>query len=162
MNSERRARWAISFADLALLLLGFFVLLQASGNKSAAVLEGVGAQFGGQAQAKRADGESWEATGLFQAQEAMLTPVGKARISAFAARHAAGSETIELNSAGQDKAARRFDAWDLAAARLGAVARAMEAGGIAPARLAIRGLDQQATDKPGQVIRVAVAPAKAP
>ncbi|MCC4232840.1 hypothetical protein LL253_09065 [Sphingobium soli] len=33
----RRNRWAISFADLLLLLLAFFVLLQASGSRRGAM-----------------------------------------------------------------------------------------------------------------------------
>lgn len=42
----RRNRWAVSFADLLLLLLAFFVLLQASGARRDVVLAGVAQQFG--------------------------------------------------------------------------------------------------------------------
>ena len=50
----RRNRWAISFADLLLLLLAFFVLLQASGSRRDAMLSHVSRQFGGQPMAQGA------------------------------------------------------------------------------------------------------------
>jgi flagellar motor protein MotB len=162
---HRRARWATSFADLALLLLGFFVLLQASGSRSAQIISGVGAQFGAR---PFSASRSFAASALFMPHEAMLTPDGNARISAIAAGYLRSDGTIEIASAGQDGAAARFDAWDLAAARLGAVARAFRAAGIPEDRLRIRGLDQMDTDAPaagdgaaqqpgGQVIRIALA-----
>ncbi len=144
--SGRRNRWAISFADLTLLLLGFFVLLQASGNRSAAMIAGVGQQFG--ARPMRAAVEM-RAAALFAPGEAMLTPAGRARI----AEAAKGLRSIEVTSHGTDRAQRRFDDWDLAAARLGAVARALKANGVT---LTIRGLDQaDGQGGKGQVILIA-------
>ena len=49
LAGARRGRWAISFADLLLLLLGFFVMLQASGQRRDAMLAQVRQQFGGEA-----------------------------------------------------------------------------------------------------------------
>ncbi|MDX3909325.1 MAG: flagellar motor protein MotB [Sphingobium sp.] len=157
MMRARNARWGISFADLALLLLGFFVLLQASGNRSAQVLSGVGAQFGAKAMAKV---DEWRADVLFVPGEAMLTEAGMAEIRASAGRALTRGGTVELASAGQDRGTERFDSWDLAAARLGAVARALKAAGIGEDRLIIRGLDQRAGSSGGQVIRLAPGPAK--
>lgn len=153
----RNARWAISFADLALLLLGFFVLLQASGNRSTQVLSGVRAQFGAKAIAKA---DEWRADVLFVPGEAMLTPAGMAEIRGSARRSLARGGSVELASAGQDKGTERFDSWDLAAARLGAVARALRAEGIGENRLVIRGLDQRSGTTGGQVIRIAPGAAK--
>jgi flagellar motor protein MotB len=144
MNGDRRARWAISFADLALLLLGFFVLLQASGSRGKAMLQGVSQQFGGKALAATPDAVEWRASDMFAPGEAMLTPAGKARIEGYARRFVQPGVIVELTSMGQDRGARRFDAWDLAAARLGAVARAMEAAGVGDRNMLIRGLDQAA------------------
>ena len=49
----------------------------------------------------------------------------------------------------------RFDEWDLAAARLGAVARELKGHGLAGDRLRIRGLDQMdGASGRGQVIRI--------
>lgn len=152
MTLDRRSRWAISFADLSLLLLGFFVLLQASGQRSRAVLAGVGAQFGAKA---IQTGSELRAADLFLPGEAVLSPGGRARLQVIARRHSATDEALELASSGQDAATERFDGWDLAAARLGAVARTLKGAGIAEHRLVIRGLDQQANDGGGQVIRVA-------
>ncbi|MDF0540999.1 flagellar motor protein MotB [Sphingobium sp. H39-3-25] len=162
MTVHRRARWATSFADLALLLLGFFVLLQASGSRSAQIISGVGAQFGAR---PMSGSRSISASTLFLPHEAMLTPAGQARISAIAADFRRSGGRVELASFGQDGAVgARFDAWDLAAARLGAVARAFRAAGIAEDRLRIRGLDQmddastaQGDTSGGQVIRIAPA-----
>ncbi|RVT43348.1 flagellar motor protein MotB [Sphingobium algorifonticola] len=147
----RSARWAISFADLALLLLGFFVLLQASGHSSTQVLNGVGAQFGAKPMAQ---GENWRADALFVPGEAMLTPAGIAKIEAVARHYVAQGASVELASAGQDSGTARFDSWDLAAARLGAVARSLKNAGLREDALVIRGLDQRAEGASGQVIRV--------
>ena len=151
-RNVQSGRWAISFADLALILLGFFVLLQASGTRSAQMISGVGAQFGAKPMAR---GETWRADALFVPGEAMLTPAGLARVEAAARRYAARGAPIELASAGQDRGTARFDSWDLAAARLGAVARALKGAGLREDALVIRGLDQRAESGQGQVIRIA-------
>lgn len=149
----RRNRWAISFADLTLLLLAFFVLLQASGQRRDAMLAGLGRQFGGPAMRS---GVELRAADLFTPGEAFLTTAGQQRLRQVARQFAREPGGLEVRSHGTDAAHRRFDDWDLAAARLGAVARALKAGGIAGDRLLIRGLDQggaRATE--GQIIRIA-------
>lgn len=149
----RRSRWAISFADLLLLLLGFFVVLQASGARRDAMLAGVGRQFGAKAMA---DAVELRAADLFMPGEAMLSPAGAQRLSALARRFGGGDGGVEVASHGTDAARQRYDDWDLAAARLGAVARALKADGIASGRLLIRGLDQaDGQGGKGQVIRIA-------
>lgn len=151
--AARRNRWAISFADLTLLLLGFFVLLQAGGQRSDAMLAGVSQQFGGRPLRRAVE---LRAADLFAPGEAMLTPAGRIRIAAVS-RGLAG-QGAEVTSHGTDPARHRFDDWDLAAARLGAVARALKAQGIAGDRLVIRGLDQaDGQGTRGQVIRIAPA-----
>ncbi|MEZ5656718.1 MAG: flagellar motor protein MotB [Sphingobium sp.] len=144
----RRNRWAVSFADLALLLLGFFVLLQASNGRQQEVVSGVAEQFG----APPTKSDRLVARDLFQPGEAMLTSAGEAQISELAKRYAGSGQGIEIRSIGLDPATHRFDNWDLAAARLGAVARAMTAQGIARDRIVIRGLDQQSESRAGQVL----------
>ena len=151
--ATRRNRWAVSFADLLLLILGFFVMLQASGPRRDAMLAQVSRQFGGRAMAQ---GEELRAADLFTPGEALLTPAGHAKLAAIARRFRQGEDGVELRSSGVDTAHQRFDAWDLAAARLGAVARALRAEGIAQDRLRIRGLDQaEAVSGEGQHIRIA-------
>ncbi|WP_070156375.1 hypothetical protein [Sphingobium phenoxybenzoativorans] len=161
---DRRARLAVSFADLCLLLLGFFVLLQASGDRSKAVLQGVGEQFGATYAAPKTDLAQWRAADLFEPGEAVLTAAGNARIFKAGQHFAKGEGKVELTSAGQDRigqngAIRRFDAWDLAAARLGAVARTLKSAGVPDRKLIIRGLDQAAGEGKGQVIRLGFSPA---
>lgn len=154
----RRGRWAISFADLSLLLLGFFVLLQASASHRQDVVEGVARQFG----APVGQSERLVAAELFQPGEAMLTPQGTARIAALAHRYAGSASMVELRSIGLDRATNRFDNWDLAAARVGAVARELVAGGVARPRILIRGLDQeQGGSTNGQRLIVTLKPAGA-
>ncbi len=152
--TARRNRWAVSFADLLLLLLGFFVLLQASGGKRDAMLANVAQQFGG-----RAIGQARElrADDLFASGEALLTPVGRRRIGQVAQGLRNGKSDIEVDSFGFEASSGRFDQWDLAAARLGAVARALRAEGVPQDRLKIRGLDQAEKKGGGQVIRIAPA-----
>jgi flagellar motor protein MotB len=154
-SQARRNRWAVSFADLLLLLLGFFILLQASGQKRDAMLAQVRQQFGGRAVAKDMELRAAE---LFLPDEALLSDQGRAAVAKVAARLRSGSGRIDISSLGTDTARRRFDPWDLAAARLGAVARELKAQGLAGDRLRIRGLDQMdgGTGK-GQLIRIGEA-----
>ena len=150
--SARRNRWALSFADLLLLLLGFFVLLQASGSRRDAMLAQVSARFGGKLSGRTIE---LRAADIFLPDEAMLNPAGRKRLAALVGE--AGAQAIELQSAGFDQSSRRFDDWDLAAARLGAVARALRTGRTAPGRLTIRGLDEaQPQSGQGQLIRIAI------
>lgn len=151
---SRRNRWALSFADLALLLLGFFVMLQASGGRRDDMVAAVGRQFG----AVRTEPDlALRATALFEPGEALLSAEGKRRLTAIAARLASDTGKVELRSQGSDPVRQRFDQWDLAAARLGAVARALRAGGVADGRLLLRGLDQvEMAGAKGQVIHIVV------
>ena len=155
-SQARRNRWAVSFADLLLLLLGFFILLQASGQKRDAMLAQVRQQFGGRAVARDVE---LRAAALFLPDEALLSDQGRAAVARVAAGVRTGSGSIDISSLGTDPARRRFDPWDLAAARLGAVARELRAQGLTDERLRIRGLDQMdgGTGK-GQVIRIGNAP----
>jgi len=153
LSQARRNRWAISFADLLLLLLAFFVLLQASGARRDSLLAGVSWQFGGR---PMQPGVELRAADLFAPGEALLTARGKARLAIVARQYRKDSGGLEVHSHGADGGHQRFDEWDLAAARLGAVARALQADGIAPGRLLIRGLDQgDGAGGKGQMIRIA-------
>ena len=80
LAGARRGRWAISFADLLLLLLGFFVMLQASGQRRDAMLAQVRQQFGGQASSPM----EIRAAELFLPGEALLTDQGRARLKIVA------------------------------------------------------------------------------
>lgn len=147
LKASRRARWALSFADLCLLLLAFFVMLQAGQKSRDALVAGVGDYFGARPRAGRVD---IAAATLFEPGEALLTPSGSARLGAIAQANRNG---LALVSTGLDRTGNRFDGWDLAAARIGAVARALQAGGVPSDRLKIRGLDEAAGAKGGgQVI----------
>lgn len=152
-GSARRSRWALSFADLLLLLLGFFVMLQASGQRRDAMLAQVRQQFGGRMVSQPLEIRAAE---LFLPGEALLTPTGQKRLKIVADRFALGRERVEVSSRGTDGARQRFDGWDLSAARLGAVARALKADGVGGDRLVLRGLDQLDGDNgKGQLILIA-------
>lgn len=152
-GSARRSRWALSFADLLLLLLGFFVMLQASGSRRDAMLAQVSARFGGRPAARATE---LQVSGLFLPDEALLTAAGRHRLSTLA-RQVGPRQAVELRSSGVAATRRRFDEWDLAAARLGAVARALQSEGVAQDRLTIRGLDEaQRGPREGQTITLSI------
>ncbi|WP_242125189.1 flagellar motor protein MotB [Sphingobium sp. Sx8-8] len=151
-SGARRSRWALSFADLLLLLLGFFVMLQAGGQRRDAMLAQVRQQFGGRAMAQATEIAASE---LFVPGEALLTPLGEARLTRVAQRFAGDQGRLEISSQGSDPGRQRFDSWDLAAARLGAVARALKDRGVDRHRIVLRGLDQlDGAAGKGQVIRI--------
>jgi outer membrane protein OmpA-like peptidoglycan-associated protein len=122
-------RWAVSFADLCLLMLGFLILAQAKPDK---VKLAAGMPDAPKAHAPVAAAQLI-ASRLFEPGEAVLTDVGRSQIAAFAAR--SGSGRIRLESFGADRATSRLDAWELSAARAASVARALVADGIAEDRI---------------------------
>lgn len=125
-----RQRWALSFADLCLLLLGFFVLLQAKPDANH-LSAGLRAAFGARADAAlQAEAKAW-----FEPGEAVLTPQGHKILGDFARQ--VGHGGLIVSSRGTEPNAARFDGWELAAARTAAVARELGKGGIAQDKLAI-------------------------
>ncbi len=142
MTAARLPRWAVSFADLALLLLGFFVLLHAGSAREVAA----GARAAFSSEAVQGPLLSERAEMLFFPGEARLTPVSRARIMKIGAGAARGGRRLVIDSVGRDSAARRFDGWELAAARAAAVARALNEGGLAEDRVSIA-LQESRPDK---------------
>lgn len=152
-----RGRWALSFADLCLLLLGFFVLLQANQATREKALQGLGTYFGAIEAPHQVD---LDARALFEPGEALLSDAGRNTLLRAARPFAQSREIIQIQSLGTDRGEHRFDAWDLAAARLGSVARALAAAGVPQQRLRIAGLAEEPDGKaPGkQIIRIVEKP----
>lgn len=153
-----RARWAISFADLSLLLLGFFVLLQANQASRDAALKGLGTYFGAIAAPHQAD---LRADQLFEPGEALLSTAGRNALLQTACPFATGDGIVMIQSLGLASGEHRFDNWDLSAARLGAIARALVAAGLPERRIRIAGLAEQKDagqkdggHRDGQIIRL--------
>ena len=150
-GSDSRSRWAMSFADLCLLLLGFLLLLQAHRGDPQALNAGIRAAFGAPVPISLDEA----AVGLFEPGEAILLPPARARFLALGHQAAAQRGLVHVESVGTDAAALRFDAWELAAARAAAIARAVAEGGLDPHRidLAIDGTGP-AAKQVGQHVRV--------
>jgi flagellar motor protein MotB len=119
-------RWAVSFADLFLLLLGCFVLLHA--------MEAARPPAGAGAAVARAAG-GYRAADLFQPGEAVLKPEARSRLQAEG-RRLAGHE-VRIVSAGTAEAGGRLDRFELSAARAAAVGRALQEGGVRDRDVAI-------------------------
>lgn len=149
MTALRRNRWAISFADLCLLLLGFFVLLHASRQGAGAAVSHLSEYFRGQP----AEGQTLTlaASALFEPGEAMLTHMGAAQLREIGKEATENKRIIILTSVGEDEAGRRFDRWELGAARLAAAARALHQTGLEEGRIVIRGLDESEAPTTGQL-----------
>jgi flagellar motor protein MotB len=132
-------RWAISFADLLLLLLGCFVLLHAmEAARPAAVAAASGASIG-----------AYPAASLFEPGEARLLAVARVTL-AQAARGLAGHR-VTVVSRGTAAAGARLDRFELSAARAAAVGRALQQGGVAERDIAIA-LEESAAPAGGQAI----------
>jgi flagellar motor protein MotB len=136
-------RWAVSFADLFLLLLGCFVLLHA--------MEAARSPAGAEASATRAAG--YRAADLFQPGEAVLRPDARSRLQAEG-RRLAGHE-VRIVSAGTAEAGGRLDRFELSAARAAAVGRALQEGGVRDRDVAIA-MAEGADPAAGQNIAVSL------
>lgn len=159
MTALRRSRWALSFADLCLLLLGFFVLLHASARGKGDAVAQISGYFSG---APESAWTSLSATALFEPGEAMLTPKGRQAMAKIAAQVSERQEFIDVASVGQDRDGRRFDRWELASARLAATARALREAGVPEQRIRILGLQENSSPLPAQHLLIRRRKAREP
>lgn len=136
-------RWAVSFADLGLLLLGCFVLLHAMEAQRPAAATGAPTVA-----APR--GVELATDELFETGDARLTEAGKARLAMLAREFAGG---VEIVSRGVGERGSRLDRFELGAARTAAVARALSADGVAEAAIRLR-IESEAAGRAGQRITV--------
>ena len=134
-------RWAVSFADLVLLLLGCFVLLHAMESARPHGSAGAGA-------APAASG--YRAADLFQSGEAVLKPEARAQLQAEGRRLA--GRPVRIASTGTAEAGGRLDRFELSAARAAAVGRALQEGGLGERDIAIA--IAESADPGGQRIAV--------
>ena len=106
---------------------------------------------------------SLAASALFEPGEAMLTSGGAAKLQEIGKEATENKKIVSLTSVGEDKAGRRFDRWELGAARLAAVARALHQSGLEEGRIVIRGLDESDASTTGQhfIVRTAMERDKA-
>lgn len=152
-GSTGGSRWAMSFADLCLVLLGFLLLLQAHRGDPAALNAGLRAAFGSAAP------KSYDETAakLFERGEAILLPDARAHFRSIGQDAAGQGAIVHVESIGTDAAARRFDGWELAAARTAAISRAIAEGGLDASKvdLSIDGTGPSARQA-GQHVRVTV------
>jgi hypothetical protein len=131
MKDAVSARWAISFADLLLLLLGCFVFLHAV--EAARPTGSAGAAPG--AAAGPVPTAELDAASLFEPGEARLTEAGRARIAALVPQLRGGN--VRVSSRGLGEGGGRLDRFELAAARSVAVSRALRAAGLDERAIAV-------------------------
>lgn len=135
--AARKSRWLMSFADLCLVLLGFFVMLSVGRGDPARLASGMRSAFGNDGTPTGESAESFAAAALFEPREAVLRPRERAHFRAVGARAAAAGKSVRIESAGTESGTGRLDGWELAAARAAAIGRAMQTGGLQPERIAI-------------------------
>ena len=147
-------RWAMSLADLCLLLLGFFVILYTGKADVQDIARATREAFGSE------EDDPFvieaEAAQFFEDGEARLTRDGRARFLAVGRRAAALGRKVQIESVGKSGDVSRFDGWELSAARAAAVARMVELGGVPSDRIDITMPPDRRTPPPppGQQITV--------
>lgn len=157
MKSGTAPVWALSFADLCILLLGFFVMLHAQAGDRRQIVQGIKQALGGTA-AKSADEHDLNPARLFEPGEALLRPDARAGIMAIGREAAARRATVRIESIGVDRAVRRFDGWELAAARTAAIARTVQSGGLPDRSITISIPEMAETPGGSQRIAIRVIP----
>jgi len=133
MKARPYPRWVFSLADIMMLLLGFFVLLAA--GDAADVAAGARAAFS--SEPARPALLAHDANRLFEPGEARLRPAARERIAGIGSAAAQSSRALIVESRGRDPGARRFDGWELSAARAAAIARALEEAGVPEERVQV-------------------------
>jgi flagellar motor protein MotB len=133
MTSLHVPRWAVSFADLTMLLLAFFVLLQAGNSRTVAA--GARAAFANQAAAPAL--LDAPARRLFERGEARLTARARRDLLAIGRGASRSGKLLVVESEGHEPSGGRFDAWELAAARAASLARALGEGGLGEEEITI-------------------------
>lgn len=139
MKRDISQRWVLSFADLALLLLAFFVMMQAQVSDRLKLAAGMRGAFGGSDDGAGGDTTitGFTAAQIFEAGEAILKPDQTVRLKAIGAAAAKAKRRVIVASQGRDGQSARLDAWELSAARTTAVARAVRMGGLPEAMIEI-------------------------
>ncbi len=159
MKREISQRWVLSFADLALLLLSFFVLMQAQVTDRIKLAAGLREAFGGDASAagseQPARGTTLLAGTMFEPGEAVFRAGQIDRLKRIGADAARAGKRVLVASEGRDGASARLDAWELSAARTTAVARALRSGGLGDAMIDIA-IPPTRQDDPARGQRIAV------
>lgn len=151
MKREVSQRWVLSFADLALLLVAFFVMMQAQVGDRLKMAAGMRGAFGGGSEGA-GDAQpvhGFAAAGIFEAGEAILKPGQAARLKAMGAAAARAKARVIVASQGRDGQSVRLDSWELAAARTTAVARAIRSGGVPDTMIEIAIPPMRARDPAG-------------
>jgi flagellar motor protein MotB len=144
-------RWLISFADMILLLLGFFVMLHAQRSDPDAFAAGMAQSF---REGAIAEPRAWfEADEIFEPGEAVLTMRGRDRLMSIF-RRVTSENRVLVRSRGVHLAGERFDAWELSVARMAAIARMFRQAGLAEDRVEI--IIERDRSKVGQIVEVAV------
>lgn len=150
MNRLPLPRWAVSFADLVLLLLGCFVLLHAM--EASRPKAGAAAPVAARAQPAQAPARAFSASEVFQSGEALLTPEAREALRAEGARLA--GQRVRILSSGTGEEGGRLDRFELAAARAAAIGRALHEGGLAEGDIAIS-MGEGGNPGAGQTIAIA-------
>ena len=149
MNRLPLPRWAVSFADLLLLLLGCFVLLHAMEAQRPKAAAAAAAATSSQPAA--APVRSFNAAEVFQAGEALLTPEAREALRVEGVRLA--GRPVRIFSLGTGEGGGRLDRFELAAARAAAVGRALREGGLAESDIAIA-MGESGASGSGQTIAI--------
>ncbi|MDQ8757181.1 flagellar motor protein MotB [Sphingosinicella sp. LHD-64] len=137
-------RWAVSFADLGLVLIACFVMLnamQAARPK---------ADAGTRAESEARPGRVLSATQMFEPGEARLTPAALTELRAEGRRWA--GRPIRIVSRGAAEGNARLERFELAAARSAAAARALRDSGVRENDIELR--VEQADGGAGQTLAI--------
>lgn len=133
MKARSHPRWMVSLADIMMLLVGFFVLLRA--GEATDVAAAARAAFA--SEPIKGPLLATNARDLFEPGEARLKTQARERIAGIGSAASQAGRILVVESHGRDPGARRFDTWELAAARAAALARALEGAGMADDRLQV-------------------------
>ena len=77
----------------------------------------------------------WNAGDIFEAGEAMISEQGRTKITVLAEKMVGRNHSLAISIIGKSPASARLDSWEMSAARMASVGRALQAEGVAAGQI---------------------------
>ena len=96
----------------------------------------------------------WNAGDIFEAGEAMISGQGRTKIVALAEKMIGRNHSLAISIIGKSPASARLDSWEMSAARMASVGRALQAEGVASGQITFGKIEGEAEAETQKILIV--------